>query len=84
MMNYMKLFMLFAGEPKRRKTNKLKPIEKQNGATNGDITQFQQPKKDRENFRRALVDIIMYVIYNMFFLIDLHFAELYCINKFTV
>ena len=44
------------GEPKRRKPNKLKPIEKQNGA---DMSQFQQPKKDRENFRKALVDIIM-------------------------
>lgn len=48
--------LLLSGDPKRRKPNKLKPIEKQNGA---DVTQFQQPKKDRENFRKALVDIIM-------------------------
>lgn len=47
-----------SGEPKRRKPNQLKPIEKQNGADT-DVTQFQQPKKDRENFRKALVDIIM-------------------------
>ncbi|XP_052080869.1 dynein axonemal heavy chain 7-like isoform X1 [Mytilus californianus] len=50
---------LTARDAKRRKPTKLKPIEKQNGATNGDVTQFQQPKKDRENFRKALVDIIM-------------------------
>nr|XP_022323965.1 dynein heavy chain 7, axonemal-like isoform X6 [Crassostrea virginica] len=49
---------LTAREPKRRKPNQLKPIEKQNGAET-DVTQFQQPKKDRENFRKALVDIIM-------------------------
>jgi len=50
-------FLSILGEPKRRKPTKLKPIEpKQNGA---DVTQFQQPKKDRENFRKALVDIIM-------------------------
>ncbi|XP_052236951.1 dynein axonemal heavy chain 7-like isoform X2 [Dreissena polymorpha] len=48
---------LTARDPKRRKPNKLKPItEKQNGT---DVTQFQQPKKDRENFRKSLVDIIM-------------------------
>ncbi|WAR10683.1 DYH7-like protein [Mya arenaria] len=48
---------LTARDQKRRKPNpKLKPIEKQNGA---DVSQFQQPKKDRENFRKALVDIIM-------------------------
>jgi hypothetical protein len=51
------MIVLFSGDAKRRKTNKLKPIEKQNGASNGDMTQFQQPKKDRENFRKALVDI---------------------------
>ena len=52
------IFVIFVilGEPKRRKPNKLKPIEKQNGP---DMSQFQQPKKDRENFRKALVDIIM-------------------------
>ncbi|XP_033728888.1 dynein heavy chain 7, axonemal-like [Pecten maximus] len=50
---------LTSREPKRRKTGKLKPLDKQNGSTNGDVTQFQQPKKDRENFRKALVDIIM-------------------------
>ncbi|KAL3855114.1 hypothetical protein ACJMK2_014343, partial [Sinanodonta woodiana] len=48
---------LTAREPKRRKPNQLKPLEKQNG--NSDVSQFQQPKKDRENFRKTLVDIIM-------------------------
>ncbi|XP_060067000.1 dynein axonemal heavy chain 7-like [Ylistrum balloti] len=50
---------LTSREPKRRKTGKLKPLDKQNGSTNGDVSQFQQPKKDREHFRKALVDIIM-------------------------
>ena len=57
--NFLIIFIfvtIVSGEPKRRRPNKLKPIEKPNGA---DVSQFQQPKKDRENFRKALVDIIM-------------------------
>ena len=29
-----------------------------------DLTVFQQPKKDREQFRKALVDVIWYVVVN--------------------
>ena len=53
---------LSAGEPKRPKhgtkkskgeTGGLAPIEHKGMAA------FQQPKVDRENFRKALVDIVM-------------------------
>ena len=47
---------LFSGEPKRPK----KGVQKGAGETNQQSpAAFQQPKKDREAFRKALVDIIM-------------------------
>ncbi|XP_064598423.1 dynein axonemal heavy chain 7-like [Liolophura sinensis] len=49
---------LIAKEPKRKKPTKLKPVENVGQSQNG-MSQFTQPKKDRENFRKTLVDIIM-------------------------
>ena len=48
-------------EPKRPRKHpvRLKPID--GAQKNGDIETFKQPKKDREHFRKALVEIIMYV-----------------------
>ncbi|GFR59444.1 dynein heavy chain 7, axonemal [Elysia marginata] len=50
---------LTAREPKRPRKHpvRLKPIDA--SQKNGDIETFKQPKKDRENFRKALVEIIM-------------------------
>lgn len=45
-------------EPKRKRPTKLKPVENVGQSQNG-MGQFTQPKKDRENFRKTLVDIIM-------------------------
>ncbi|XP_070188303.1 dynein axonemal heavy chain 7-like isoform X3 [Littorina saxatilis] len=43
---------------KRKKPQRLKPIESATQQS-GQLDTFKQPKKDRENFRKALVDIIL-------------------------
>ncbi|XP_059164025.1 dynein axonemal heavy chain 7-like isoform X1 [Physella acuta] len=47
------------GDAKKNKKHplKLKPLDQTQ--KNGDIDTFKQPKRDRENFRKALVEIIM-------------------------
>ncbi|XP_076459412.1 dynein axonemal heavy chain 7-like [Babylonia areolata] len=43
---------------RRKKPTRLKPMDSAR-ETNGHIENFKQPKKDRENFRKSLVDIIL-------------------------
>ncbi|XP_076451419.1 dynein axonemal heavy chain 7-like [Babylonia areolata] len=43
---------------KRKKPKRLKPLEA-TGQQNGPLDAFKQPKKDRESFRKSLVDIIL-------------------------
>lgn len=50
-----KIYVTFTGDKKSKKT---RWSLEQNGA--GNLAQaFQSPRRDRENFRKALVDIIM-------------------------
>ena len=55
------LLLLASGDTvKRKKPTRLKPIESA-PQQNGQLDSFKQPKKDRENFRKTLVDIILWV-----------------------
>ena len=58
------LLLLASGDTvKRKKPTRLKPIESA-PQQNGQLDSFKQPKKDRENFRKTLVDIILWVSFD--------------------
>lgn len=59
---------ILLGDAKKNKKHplKLKPLDQTQ--KNGDIDTFKQPKRDRENFRKALVEIIMCVLFYSWYL----------------
>lgn len=51
-------FISSGDSPQRKKPSRLKPMEG-TSQQSGTVDSSKQPKKDRENFRKALVDIIL-------------------------